>query len=90
MLVLLKLGVIVILYVWMIFNVLFYGSIFFGSFMVNWGVDYILIFKNYFNLFGNGMFDGVWFLFIIIMIYVGVVVLIIVLFGLLIVYVVVR
>ncbi len=33
----LKLGVTLTLYVWMVFNVLLYGSIFFGSFTVNWG-----------------------------------------------------
>ncbi|CSA81905.1 iron(III) ABC transporter permease [Vibrio cholerae] len=86
----LKLGVTVTLYAWMIFNVLLYGSIFFGSFTVNWGVDYTLTFKNYLNLFGNGMSDGAWPSLITTMIYAGVAAPITALFGLLIAYVVVR
>lgn len=33
-------SVIAILAVWIAFNALLYGSIFYGSFTVNWGVDY--------------------------------------------------
>lgn len=86
----LKLGVTLMLYVWMVFNVLLYGSIFFGSFTVNWGVDYTLTLQNYINLFGNGMSDGAWPSLITTMIYAGVAAPITALFGLLIAYVVVR
>ncbi|MFG0885972.1 ABC transporter permease [Vibrio sp. CJQ_6] len=86
----LKLGVTLTLYVWMVFNVLLYGSIFFGSFTVNWGVDYTLTLQNYINLFGNGMSDGAWPSLITTMIYAGVAAPITALFGLLIAYVVVR
>ncbi|MDT8867289.1 ABC transporter permease [Vibrio fluvialis] len=86
----LKLGVTLTLYVWMVFNVLLYGSIFFGSFTVNWGVDYTLTLQNYLNLFGNGMSDGAWPSLITTMIYAGVAAPITALFGLLISYVVVR
>ncbi|ELK3677186.1 iron ABC transporter permease [Vibrio fluvialis] len=86
----LKLGVTLTLYVWMVFNVLLYGSIFFGSFTVNWGVDYTLTLQNYLNLFGNGMSDGAWPSLITTMIYAGVAAPITALFGLLIAYVVVR
>ncbi|EKO3438396.1 iron ABC transporter permease [Vibrio fluvialis] len=86
----LKLGVTLTLYVWMVFNVLLYGSIFFGSFTINWGVDYTLTLQNYLNLFGNGMSDGAWPSLITTMIYAGVAAPITALFGLLIAYVVVR
>lgn len=86
----LKLGVTITLYIWMVFNVLLYGSIFFGSFTVNWGVDYTLTLQNYINLFGNGMSDGAWPSLITTMIYAGVAAPITALFGLLIAYVVVR
>ncbi|MBY8084571.1 iron ABC transporter permease [Vibrio fluvialis] len=86
----LKLGVTLTLYIWMVFNVLLYGSIFFGSFTVNWGVDYTLTLQNYVNLFGNGMSDGAWPSLITTMIYAGVAAPITALFGLLIAYVVVR
>ncbi|EPZ8237860.1 ABC transporter permease [Vibrio fluvialis] len=86
----LKLGVTLTLYVWMVFNVLLYGSIFFGSFTVNWGVDYTLTLQNYLNLFGHGMSDGAWPSLITTMIYAGVAAPITALFGLLIAYVVVR
>ncbi|MFV0447008.1 MAG: ABC transporter permease [Vibrio sp.] len=86
----LKLGVTFTLYGWMLFNVLLYGSIFFGSFTVNWGVDYSLTLQNYINLFGNGMSDGAWPSLITTMIYAGVAAPITALFGLLIAYIVVR
>lgn len=86
----LKFGVTITLYIWMAFNLLLYGSIFFGSFTVNWGVDYSLTLQNYINLFGNGMSDGAWPSLITTMIYAGVAAPITALFGLLIAYVVVR
>ncbi len=86
----LKLGVTIILYFWMAFNVLLYGSIFFGSFTKNWGVDYTLTLHNYMNLFGNGLSDGAWPSLITTMIYAGVAAPVTALFGLLIAYVVVR
>ena len=43
---------------WVLFNVVLYGSIFYGSFTVNWGVDYTLTLKHYITLFGQGFSDG--------------------------------
>ncbi len=40
------------------FNLVLYGSIFYGSFTVNWGVDYTLTLDNYIKLFGQGFSDG--------------------------------
>ncbi|MDP8099402.1 ABC transporter permease [Pasteurella atlantica] len=45
---------------WTLFNAVLYGSIFYGSFTVNWGVDYSLTLKNYELLFGNGFDSGAW------------------------------
>ena len=45
---------------WVLFNLLLYGSIFYGSFTVNWGVDYNLTLRNYQILFGQGFSDGAW------------------------------
>ncbi len=45
---------------WTIFNAVLYGSIFYGSFTVNWGVDYSLTLKNYELLFGSGFDSGAW------------------------------
>ncbi len=53
-------SVIAILAVWVAFNALLYGSIFYGSFTVNWGVDYTLTLDNFIKLFGQGMSDGAW------------------------------
>ncbi|MFE0784149.1 ABC transporter permease, partial [Serratia bockelmannii] len=53
-------GVIALLAVWVAFNALLYGSIFYGSFTVNWGVDYTLTLDNFIKLFGQGMSDGAW------------------------------
>ena len=55
-----KYAITFILAFWIIFNVLLYGSIFYGSFTVNWGVDYTLTLKNYITLFGQGFSDGAW------------------------------
>lgn len=43
---------------WGTFNLVLYGSIFYGSFTVNWGVDYTLTLDNYIKLFGQGFSDG--------------------------------
>ncbi|WP_299663503.1 iron ABC transporter permease [uncultured Psychromonas sp.] len=86
----LKLGVSGLLYFWMAFNVLLYGSIFYGSFTVNWGVDYSLTFNNYINLFGMGMSEGAWPSLITTMTYAGIAAPITAFFGLLIAYIVVR
>ncbi|HAS64013.1 MAG TPA: iron ABC transporter permease [Vibrio sp.] len=86
----LKHGVSGILYFWMAFNVLLYGSIFYGSFTVNWGVDYSLTFANYLNLFGNGFGEGAWPSLITTMIYAGIAAPLTAFFGLLISYIVVR
>jgi iron(III) transport system permease protein len=86
----LKLGVTGLLYFWMAFNILLYGSIFFGSFTVNWGVDYSLTFNNYIRLFGMGMSEGAWPSLISTMTYAGIAAPITAFFGLLIAYIVVR
>lgn len=54
----LKWPIICMLIFWGCFNVVLYGSIFYGSFTVNWGVDYTLTLKNYLTLFGQGFSDG--------------------------------
>lgn len=87
---LLKHSVSGLLYFWMVFNILLYGSIIFGSFTVNWGVDYSLTLKNYIHLFGMGMSEGAWPSLITTMIYAGVAAPLTALFGLLIAYIVVR
>ena len=79
-----------LLYFWMAFNILLYGSIIFGSFTVNWGVDYSLTLKNYIHLFGMGMSEGAWPSLITTMIYAGVAAPLTAFFGLLIAYIVVR
>ena len=56
----LKYTIIFMLGAWVIFNLALYGSIFYGSFTVNWGVDYTLTLKNYAMLFGQGLSDGAW------------------------------
>ncbi|WP_301099207.1 iron ABC transporter permease [Otariodibacter sp.] len=56
----LKLVIICSLAAWVIFNIVLYGSIFYGSFTVNWGVDYTLTLDNYITLFGQGFSDGAW------------------------------
>jgi len=86
----LKHGVTGTLYFWMAFNVLLYGSIVYGSFTVNWGVDYSLTLDNYINLFGMGMGEGAWPSLITTMTYAGIAAPITALFGLLIAYIVVR
>ncbi|MDV5169091.1 iron ABC transporter permease [Photobacterium rosenbergii] len=79
-----------LLYFWMAFNILLYGSIIYGSFTVNWGVDYSLTFANYINLFGMGMSEGAWPSLITTMTYAGIAAPLTALFGLLIAYIVVR
>lgn len=50
--------VIVALSCWALFNLVLYGSIFFGSFTVNWGVNHSFTFENYQKLFGQGIDFG--------------------------------
>lgn len=57
---LMKYMIIFLLGFWVLFNTVLYGSIFYGSFTVNWGVDYTLTLKNYITLFGQGFSDGAW------------------------------
>jgi len=78
------------LYGWMAFNILLYGSIVYGSFTVNWGVDYSLTLDNYINLFGMGFGEGAWPSLISTMTYAGIAAPITATFGLLIAYIVVR
>lgn len=75
---------------WAAFNFMLYGSIFYGSLTVNWGVDYTLTFKNYIQLFGNGFSDGAWPSLISTVIFAAIAAPITAFLGLLIAYVVVR
>lgn len=47
-----------LLIIWGGFTLLLYGSIFYGSFTVNWGVDHSLTLNNYLKLFGQGWDRG--------------------------------
>ncbi|WP_323665814.1 iron ABC transporter permease [Pectobacterium punjabense] len=80
----------ILLYVWIAFNVLLYGSIFYGSFTVNWGVDYTLTLDNFSKLFGQGFNDGAWPSLLDTLLFAGIAAPITALFGLLIAYIVVR
>lgn len=86
----LKYTIIGMLAFWIAFNLALYGSIFYGSFTVNWGVDYTLTLKNYTMLFGQGLSDGAWPSLINTLIYAGISAPLTALFGLLIAYIVVR
>ena len=86
----LKNAITALLAVWVVFNIALYGSIFYGSFTVNWGVDYTLTTKNYVMLFGQGLRDGAWPSLINTLIYAGIAAVLTALFGLLIAYIVVR
>lgn len=83
-------GVTLILMIWVAFNGLLYGSIFYGSFTVNWGVDYTLTLQNFITLFGQGFSDGAWPSLLDTLLYAGIAAPITALFGLLIAYIVVR
>lgn len=83
-------GVIIILLFWVAFNCLLYGSIVYGSFTVNWGVDYTLTLKNFQNLFGQGFHEGAWPSLISTLIYAGIGAPITAALGFLIAYIVVR
>ncbi|WP_439257930.1 ABC transporter permease [Lonepinella sp. BR2271] len=86
----LKWTIVAILAFWIVFNLALYGSIFYGSFTVNWGVDYTLTTRNYALLFGQGLSDGAWPSLLNTMFYAGIAAPLTALFGLLIAYVVVR
>lgn len=86
----LKYTIIGMLGFWVIFNMALYGSIFYGSFTVNWGVNYTLTLKNYAMLFGQGLSDGAWPSLINTLIYAGIAAPLTAFFGLLIAYIVVR
>lgn len=75
---------------WTLFNGLLYGSIFYGSFTVNWGVDYTLTLANFINLFGQGFSDGAWPSLLDTLLFAGIAAPITAFLGLLIAYVVVR
>ena len=78
-------SVIAILAVWIAFNALLYGS-----FTVNWGVDYTLTLDNFIKLFGQGMSDGAWPSLLDTLLYAGIAAPITAAFGLLIAWIVVR
>lgn len=82
--------VIALLTIWVAFNALLYGSIFYGSFTVNWGVDYTLTLDNFIKLFGQGMSDGAWPSLLDTLLYAGIAAPITAAFGLLIAWIVVR
>ncbi len=86
----LRVFVIYTLWAWIVFNLVLYGSIFFGSFTVNWGLDYTLTLDNYRELFGRGFDKGGWPSLISTMIYAGIAAPLTAAFGLLIAYIVVR
>lgn len=82
--------IIVALAGWVLFNLMLYGSIFYGSFTVNWGVDYTLTFNNYLTLFGQGFNDGAWPSLLQTVIFAAAAAPITAFFGLLIAYITVR
>ncbi|MBE2894991.1 ABC transporter permease [Spirabiliibacterium falconis] len=86
----LKNVIVVLLACWVVFNVVLYGSIFYGSFTVNWGVDYTLTMRNYIDMFAQGFSEGAWPSLINTIIYAGIAAPLTALFGLLIAYIVVR
>ncbi|MFZ7197960.1 ABC transporter permease [Avibacterium avium] len=75
---------------WVLFNAVLYGSIFYGSFTMNWGVDYTFTFKHYLTLFGQGFSDGAWPSLIHTVIFASTAAPITAIFGLLIAYITVR
>ncbi|MDH2997963.1 iron ABC transporter permease [Pasteurellaceae bacterium LFhippo2] len=75
---------------WVLFNTVLYGSIFYGSFTVNWGVDYTLTLKHYITLFGQGFSDGAWPSLIQTVLFAASAAPITAIFGLLIAYITVR
>ncbi|MFE8103142.1 iron ABC transporter permease [Brenneria goodwinii] len=80
----------ILLYIWIAFNFLLYGSIFYGSFTVNWGVDYTLTLNNFIKLFGQGFSDGAWPSMLDTLLFAGIAAPITAMLGLLIAYIVVR
>lgn len=86
----LKWIIITIFIFWTAFNSLLYGSIFFGSFTVNWGIDYTLTLQNFKTLFGQGFSDGAWPSLIDTISFAAIAAPITAFFGLLIAYIVVR
>lgn len=86
----LKFIIIVMFAFWTMFNLVLYGSIFYGSFTANWGVDYSLTIKNYTMLFAQGLTDGAWPSLINSLIYAAVSAPLTALLGLLMAYIVVR
>ncbi|MBV7388273.1 iron ABC transporter permease [Pasteurellaceae bacterium TAE3-ERU1] len=86
----LKNVIVALLAFWIVFNFVLYGSIFYGSFTVNWGVDYTLTTRNYVEMFGQGFSEGAWPSLINTIIYAGIAAPLTALFGLLIAYIVVR
>ncbi|OOR99373.1 iron ABC transporter permease [Canicola haemoglobinophilus] len=75
---------------WVVFNSVLYGSIFYGSFTANWGVDYTLTLKHYITLFGQGFSDGAWPSLIQTVLFAASAAPITAIFGLLIAYITVR
>ncbi len=80
----------VILVLWTGFNLVLYGSIMYGSFTVNWGVDYTVTLANYARLFGEGWRSGAWPSLITTLSYAAVAAPLTAGFGLLIAYIIAR
>lgn len=86
----LKWIIIGVFFIWTLFNGLLYGSIFYGSFTINWGVDYTLTLNNFKTLFGQGFTDGAWPSLIDTISFAAIAAPVTAFFGILIAYIVVR
>ncbi|MDM1545574.1 iron ABC transporter permease [Ignatzschineria indica] len=86
----LKWIIIGVFFFWTLFNGLLYGSIFYGSFTINWGVDYTLTLNNFKTLFGQGFTDGAWPSLIDTISFAAIAAPVTAFFGILIAYIVVR
>lgn len=52
--------VVAVMVLWIGFNATLYGSIFYGSFTANWGIDSRFTLQHYQTLFGQGLSQGGW------------------------------
>ncbi len=83
-------SIVLLLILWVIVNLGLYGSIIYGSFTKNWGVDHTLTFANYARLFWQGMDTGAWPSLLTTLLFAMISAPITALLGLLIAYIVVR
>jgi ABC-type Fe3+ transport system, permease component len=75
---------------WMILNLTLYGSIIYGSFVFNWGIDHTFTLNNYMVLFGDGLRNGAWPSLLTTLTFAAIAAPMTALFGLLIAYIVTR